>query len=108
MLVFAKANAACEGWSPGQRRLHLQQVHGPVDVFLQPTGAPAPETFRWADLVDQQQRLGRGRRGSQRQPVYLLVGTTRRTARPALAGQTVGMDGELWLSMMTTSTKALS
>ena len=69
---------------------------------------PQPEAFRWADLVDQQPALGAVAEEKLLKPGVILVGTTRRDGSARISGvEPLVMDGELWLSMMTTSTKAL-
>jgi hypothetical protein len=47
------------------------------DIFSQLEPQP-PDTFRWADLVDQQPALGSVAAGRLLKPGVLLVGTTRR------------------------------
>jgi hypothetical protein len=69
---------------------------------------PQPESFRWADLVDQQPALGAIAEEKLLKPGVILVGTTRQDGTARISGvEPLVMDGELWLSMMTTSTKAL-
>ena len=75
---------------------------------LQRTGAAAAGNLSWADLVDQQPALAAVAQQKLLKPGVLLVGTTRRDGSARISGvEPLVMDGELWLSMMTTSTKAL-
>ena len=77
------------------------------DIFSQ-LGPQPPETFRWADLMDQQPALGTVAAEKLLKPGVILVGTTRRDGSARISGvEPLVMGGELWLSMMTTSTKAL-
>jgi ClpX C4-type zinc finger/Pyridoxamine 5'-phosphate oxidase len=67
-----------------------------------------PETFRWADLADQQPGLAAVAKEKLLGPGVVLVGTTRRDGSARISAvEPLVMDGELWLSMMKTSTKAL-
>ena len=54
------------------------------DIFSQ-LGPQSPETFRWADLVDQQAALGAVAAEKLLKPGYCWSAPQRRTARPALA-----------------------
>ena len=77
------------------------------DIFSQ-LEPQRPETFRWADLVDQQPALGTVAAEKLLKPAVILIGTTRRDGSARISGvEPLVMGGELWLSMMTTSTRAL-
>ena len=104
-----KANERVRRMVAGPRGVHIchECVDLCNDIFSQLEPQP-PETFRWADLVGQQPALGALAAEKLLKPGVLLVGTARRDASARISGvEPLVMDGELWLSMMTTSTKAL-
>lgn len=62
----------------------------------------------WADLMLEQPRLATLCEEKLLNPGVLLVGTTRADGSARISGvEPLVMDGELWLSMMSTSAKAL-
>jgi hypothetical protein len=64
--------------------------------------------MRWSDISAQQPALGEIAQEKLIQPGVLLVGTIRRDGAARVSGvEPLIMDGELWLSMMRTSAKAL-
>lgn len=64
--------------------------------------------LRWSDLADQQPKLADLAEEKLIGPGVLLIGTTRRDGSARITGvEPLLMDGELWLSMMRRSTKAL-
>jgi Pyridoxamine 5'-phosphate oxidase len=63
--------------------------------------------MRWSDLSAQQPELGRMARQRLIEPGVLLIGTTRRDGAARISAvEPLVMDGQLWLSMMRSSTKA--
>lgn len=64
--------------------------------------------MRWSDLLSDQPTLGGIAHEKLIAPGVLLVGTVRRTGVARISGvEPLIMDGDLWLSMMSKSTKAL-
>jgi ClpX C4-type zinc finger len=84
----------------GPRGVHI--CHECVDLcnyILSQLEPQPPETFRWADLVDQQPALGALAGEKLLKPGVLLVGTARRDASARISGvEPLVMDGELWLA----------
>lgn len=63
--------------------------------------------MRWSELTTQQPGLGQVAQEKLIDPGVLLVGTVRRAGTARISGvEPLIMDGDLWLSMMSTSTKA--
>jgi hypothetical protein len=63
--------------------------------------------MRWSHITDSQPALGAVAHEKLITPGVLLVGTTRRDGTARISGaEPLIMDGQLWLSMMSTSTKA--
>lgn len=63
--------------------------------------------MRWTDIAEGQPALGAIAHDKLIKPGALLVGTTTRDGSARISGvEPLVMDGELWLSMMRTSTKA--
>lgn len=64
--------------------------------------------FRWSDLLAQQPSLATLVEEKLLKPGVVLVGTTRRDGSARISGvEPLIMEGELWLSMMAKSAKAL-
>ena len=63
--------------------------------------------MRWSEITICQPALAAVMHEALIKPGVLLVGTTRRDGSPRISGvEPLVMDGELWLSMMRSSTKA--
>jgi hypothetical protein len=63
--------------------------------------------MRWNEIVSSQPRLGNVAHNLMIEPGVVLIGTTRRDGAARISGvEPLIMDGDLWLSMMRTSTKA--
>jgi hypothetical protein len=63
--------------------------------------------MRWAEIAARQPTLGAVAHDRLIKPGALLVGTTRRDGSARISGvEPLVMNGDLWLSMMQTSTKA--
>jgi hypothetical protein len=63
--------------------------------------------MKWAEIAARQPALGAVAHDKLIKPGALLVGTTRRDGSARISGvEPLVMSGELWLSMMQTSTKA--
>lgn len=63
---------------------------------------------RWSDLAARQPRLAAVAEDKLIRPGVLLIGTTRRDGSARISGvEPLLMEGDLWLSMMRVSTKAL-
>lgn len=63
--------------------------------------------MRWSEIARHQRALATAALDQLIRPGVLLVGTTRRDGSARISGaEPLIMDGELWLSMMPTSTKA--
>ena len=89
-------------------RPHLQRVRGPLQRHLQSTGAAVAGDLPLGRPRGPAGRPGRGRRGKATEAGVLLVGTTKADGSARISGvEPLVMGGELWLSMMTTSTRAL-
>jgi len=72
------------------------------------TGLEGGPTLRWSDLAAQEPTLAALAEEKLIGPGVLLIGTTRRDGTARISGvEPLVMDGDLWLSMMRTSTKAL-
>lgn len=68
----------------------------------------ATPTLRWSDLADQQPALAALAEEKLIRPGVLLIATVRRDGSARISGvEPLVMEGELWLSMMRRSTKAL-
>ncbi|HEY1320827.1 MAG TPA: hypothetical protein VGF32_11295 [Streptosporangiaceae bacterium] len=64
--------------------------------------------MKWAEIAASEPRLGKVAHERLVKPGVLLAGTTRRDGSARISGvEPLVMDGELWLSMMQGSTKAL-
>jgi hypothetical protein len=63
--------------------------------------------MQWSDLISEQPVLGEIAHEKLIKPGVLLIGTVRRDGSARISGvEPLIMDGQLWLSMMTGSTKA--
>jgi hypothetical protein len=63
--------------------------------------------MRWSEIEERQPALGAAARRKLIEPGVLLVGTTRRDGTARISGvEPLVLDGTLWLSMMSGSTKA--
>lgn len=63
--------------------------------------------MRWSDLLCAAPALGQVAHDKLIAPGVLLIGTVRRDGSPRISGvEPLVLDGQLWLSMMRTSTKA--
>jgi hypothetical protein len=64
--------------------------------------------MKWSEIADREPKLGAIATEGLIKPGVLLVGTTRRDGSARISGvEPLVMDGELWLSMMRGSAKAL-
>ena len=62
--------------------------------------------MKWTQIAADQPALGRVVHDRMIKPRVVLLGTTRRDGSARISGvKPLVMDGELWLSMMSTSTK---
>ena len=65
--------------------------------------------MKWTQIAADQPALGRVVHDRMIKPGAVLLGTTRGDGSARISGvEPLVMDGELWLSMMSTSTKALN
>jgi hypothetical protein len=65
--------------------------------------------MKWTRIAADQPALGRVVHDRMIKPGAVLLGTTRGDGSARISGvEPLVMDGELWLSMMSTSTKALN